>query len=84
MRAVVIARPGGPEVLEVREVPPPEPGQGQILVRVRASALNRADILQREGRYPAPAGDPQDIPGIEFAGDVEALGAGAREWRSGD
>jgi putative PIG3 family NAD(P)H quinone oxidoreductase len=84
MRAVVIARPGGPEVLEVREVPPPEPGQGQILVRVRASALNRADILQREGRYPAPAGDPQDIPGIEFAGDVEALGAGAREWRAGD
>jgi NADPH2:quinone reductase len=84
MKAVVIARPGGPEVLELREVPPPEPGHGQILVRVRASALNRADILQREGRYPAPPGDPRDVPGIEFAGEVAALGPGTREWRVGD
>jgi len=53
-------------------------------VRVRASALNRADLLQRRGNYPAPAGAPVDIPGIEFAGEVAALGPGAREWREGD
>ena len=84
MRAVVIARPGGPEVLELREVARPVPGSGEVLVRVRASALNRADLLQRAGRYPAPAGAPSDIPGLEFAGEVAALGPGAREWTEGD
>jgi putative PIG3 family NAD(P)H quinone oxidoreductase len=84
MKAVVITRPGGPEVLEVREVERPEPGTGELLVRVHATALNRADLLQREGRYPAPPGAPADIPGLEFAGDVAALGPGAREWREGD
>jgi putative PIG3 family NAD(P)H quinone oxidoreductase len=76
MRAVVITRPGGPEVLELQERPTPKPGNGQLLVRVRASALNRADLLQREGRYPAPPGAPADIPGLEFAGEVAALGDG--------
>jgi NADPH:quinone reductase len=84
MRAVVIARPGGPEVLEVREVERPTPGVGEVLVRVLGTALNRADLMQREGRYPAPAGAPTDIPGLEFAGEVAALGPGAREWREGD
>jgi NADPH:quinone reductase len=84
MRAIVIAHPGGPEVLELREVPRPEPGRGEVLVRVHATALNRADILQREGRYPAPAGSPADIPGLEFAGEVAACGAGASRWRAGD
>lgn len=84
MRAVVITRPGGPDVLEVREVPRPTPGHGQVLVRVRATALNRADILQREGRYPAPPDAPPDIPGLEFAGEVAALGPGVRNWREGD
>lgn len=84
MRAVVITRPGGPDVLQVREVPRPEPGHEQVLVRVRATALNRADILQREGRYPAPPGAPPDIPGLEFAGEVAALGPGVRDWREGD
>jgi NADPH:quinone reductase len=81
MRAVVITRPGGPEVLEVQERPTPKPARGQLLVRVRTSALNRADLLQREGRYPAPPGAPADIPGLEFAGEVAALGDGVgAEW----
>jgi NADPH2:quinone reductase len=84
MRAVVITKPGGPEVLEVRDVRRPNPGVGEVLVRVRATALNRADLMQREGRYPAPPGAPPDIPGLEFAGEVAALGPGAREWREGD
>ncbi len=84
MRAAVITRPGGPEVLEVLERPTPEPKAGEILVRVHASALNRADLLQRAGQYPAPPGAPQDIPGMEFAGEVAALGAGVTTWRLGD
>lgn len=83
MRAVVLTTAGGPEVLALREVPEPEPGPGEIRVRVRASALNRADLLQREGRYPAPAGAPRDVPGLEFAGEVSALGALATRWRIG-
>ena len=84
MKAAVITRPGGPEVLEIQDRPTPAPGHEQILVRVRASAINRADLLQRRGAYPAPPGAPPDIPGIEFAGEVAALGPGAREWREGD
>ncbi|HEV8446524.1 MAG TPA: NAD(P)H-quinone oxidoreductase [Gemmatimonadaceae bacterium] len=83
MRAVVITRPGGPEVLEVQERPTPKPGRGQVLVRVRTSALNRADLLQREGRYPAPPGAPADIPGLEFAGEVAALGDDGGAWTVG-
>ena len=84
MRAVVITKPGGPEVLAVETRPTPAPAQGEILVRVYASALNRADLLQREGLYPAPAGAPSDIPGLEFAGEVARLGAGVAGWRVGD
>lgn len=83
MRAVVITQPGGPEVLQVREVPTPEPQGAQIRVRVRAAGLNRADLAQVAGHYPAPAGDPQDIPGLEFAGEVDALGPLARRWQVG-
>ena len=84
MKAVVITKPGGPEVLEVQERPVPEPQHGQLLVRVHASALNRADLLQREGHYPAPPGSPPDIPGMEFAGEVAQLGDGVTRWRVGD
>jgi putative PIG3 family NAD(P)H quinone oxidoreductase len=84
MKAVIITRPGGPEVLEVQERPRPEPGVGQIRVRVRASALNRADILQREGNYPVPPGVPADISGMEYVGEVDALGAGTFLWRVGE
>jgi NADPH2:quinone reductase len=84
MRAAVITRPGGPEVLEIQERPAPAPANNQVLIRVRASALNRADLLQRQGQYPAPPGAPADIPGMEFVGEVAALGAGVTRWREGD
>jgi NADPH2:quinone reductase len=84
MRAAVILRPGGPEVLEVRDVPRPLPREGEVLVRVRASALNRADLLQRLGRYPAPPGAPANIPGLEIAGEVTDSGPGATRWQGGD
>ncbi|MDG3007329.1 NAD(P)H-quinone oxidoreductase [Paludisphaera mucosa] len=74
MKAVVIKGKGGPEVLEVVDVATPEARGEQVLVRVHAAALNRADLLQAKGMYPAPAGAPADIPGLEFAGVVEALG----------
>ncbi|MBW8768975.1 MAG: NAD(P)H-quinone oxidoreductase [Gemmatimonadetes bacterium] len=83
MKAIVITRPGGPEVLEPQERPAPEPGLGQIRVRVRASALNRADLHQRMGNYPAPPGSPADIPGLEYAGEVDAVGGGSTMWPMG-
>jgi len=84
MRAVVISRPGPPEVLEVRDVPLPHPGAGQLRVRVHATAVNRADLLQRTGRYPAPAGVPAEIPGLEYAGVVDDTGPGVTRWQTGD
>ena len=84
MKCVIITRPGGVEVLEVQERPKPEPGVEQIRVRVRASALNRADILQRQGNYPVPPGVPADISGMEYAGEVDALGPAATLWKTGD
>jgi len=83
MLAAVIVQPGGPEVLEIRPVPIPTLQSNEVRVRIHASALNRADILQRRGKYPAPAGVPADIPGMEFAGEVEATGSGAQLWKSG-
>ena len=83
MRAIVIRRPGGPEVLEVQDVETPEPVGEQVRVRVRASGVNRADLLQRAGGYPAPAGSPAHIPGLEFAGEVDALGPLVRTWKVG-
>lgn len=84
MRAAVITRAGGPEVLELRDVPRPLPRDGEVLVRIRASALNRADLLQRQGRYPAPPGAPANIPGLEIAGEVADLGPGTSRWKAGD
>jgi NADPH2:quinone reductase len=84
MRAVVIREPGGPEVLEVRRVPRPDPGPGDVLVRVATSGVNRADLLQTRGSYPAPEGFPQEIPGLEYAGVVEAVGSGVRHRAPGD
>jgi NADPH:quinone reductase len=80
MRAATI-RDG--EVL-VAEHPDPEPGAGEVLVRVHAAGLNGADIHQRAGHYPAPPGSPQDIPGLELAGEVVARGAGAERFAEGD
>ncbi|MCU0231493.1 MAG: NAD(P)H-quinone oxidoreductase [Acidobacteria bacterium] len=70
MKAIVITRPGPPETHELRDAPDPVPGPGEVLVRVRATAVNRADVLQRRGLYPAPPGSPSDIPGLEFSGEV--------------
>src|SRR3954447_1223668 len=80
MRAIVNTRPGGPDVLEMQDRATPEPGLGQVRVRVRASALNRADLHQRMGNYPAPPGSPADIPGLEYAGEVAAAGGGSPMW----
>jgi len=74
MRAIVITGTGGPEVLEIREVPAPDPRGDQVRIRVRACGLNRADLLQCRGVYPAPPGAPAEIPGLEYAGLVDALG----------
>lgn len=84
MKAVVITRFGGPEVLEIQDVPAPQPGPDEVLVRVRSSALNRADLLQRAGGYAPPPGAPANISGLEFAGEVAELGANAGRWRKGD
>ena len=84
MKAVVITRFGGPEVLEIKEVPAPQPGPDEVLVRVHGSALNRADLLQRQGGYAAPPGVSQNIPGLEFAGEVAELGTNAHRWNKGD
>src|SRR4051794_31935182 len=83
MRAVVCDGFGGPEVLRIAEVPRPEPGPGQILVRVRAAALNRADLLQRSGVYAPPAGESA-ILGVEIAGEVEASGDAVEGFARGE
>lgn len=81
MRALVIAEPGQ---VRVTDVPLPSVGANQLRVRVRATALNRADLLQTLGLYPAPEGVPADIPGLEYAGEVDAVGAGVTRFHIGD
>ncbi len=84
MRAVVIRSPGGPEVLELRDLPDPEPAFGHVRIRVHVAGVNRADLLQRAGFYPAPPGVPADIPGLEYAGVVEAIGPGVTRFSGGE
>ena len=83
MTAVATAQPGGPRVLKPERRDVPEPGEGEILIRVRAAGVNRPDVAQRKGVYPAPPG-ASDLPGLEAAGEVAALGPGAARWRIGD
>lgn len=83
MRAITIREPGGPDVLAWTEVRDPEPGPGEVLLRVAATAVNRADLLQRQGHYPPPEGTT-DVPGLECSGTVAALGPGVTGWRVGD
>ena len=83
MKAAIITRAGGPEVLEIQEAERPEPLGDLVRVRVRAAGVNRADLLQRAGGYPAPAGSPANIPGLEFAGEVDAIGPLVRAWKPG-
>lgn len=82
MRAVIFDSPGGPEVLKVGQIADPVPGTDQILVRIRATALNRADTLQRQGLYPPPPGE-SDVLGLELAGEVEAVGSAVRDVHVG-
>ncbi len=83
MRAVVIKEFGGPEQLSITDLPNPEPGPGEVLIAVRATALNRADLLQRRGLYPPPPG-ATDVLGLECAGVVEALGPGVTTRKLGE
>ncbi|MEV0805541.1 NAD(P)H-quinone oxidoreductase [Micromonospora sp. NPDC050200] len=82
MRAITIPEPGGPEALVWAEVPDPEPGPGEVVVDVRASAVNRADLLQRQGHYPPPPGAPA-YPGLECSGVISATGRDVTEWAVG-
>ena len=84
MRAVAITSFGGPDVLRVVERAAPEPGAREIRVRVAAAGVNRADLIQRRGHYPAPAGVVADVPGLEFAGTIESVGSRVARWRAGD
>ena len=83
MRAVVISRPGGPEVLTWQEVPDAVPGPGEVLVAVAATAVNRADLLQRVGHYDPPPGS-SPYPGLECSGRITGLGEGVEGWSVGD
>ena len=84
MRAVVIRSPGGPEVLELRDLPDPEPPFGHVRIRVKLAGVNRADLLQRAGFYPAPPGVPADIPGLEYVGTIDAVGPGVTRFSGGE
>ena len=83
MHAIAISRFGGPEVLQVVDLDRPNPGPGEVLIRVRAAGVNRPDIVQREGRYPPPPGTPE-TPGLEVAGSINMVGAGVEGWDVGD
>jgi NADPH2:quinone reductase len=83
MMAIEISRPGGPEVLVPVDRPRPSIGADEVLIKVAAAGVNRPDVMQRQGRYTAPPG-ASDIPGLEVAGEIEAVGASVRQWRVGD
>jgi len=83
MKAVEIASPGGPEQLRIAVRPVPKPGAQEVLIRVAAAGVNRPDVMQRQGRYPPPAG-ASDIPGMEAAGEIVSLGAGVTGLAVGD
>lgn len=84
MKAVVITHPGRPEVLKMEERPKPSFAPNEVLVKVTAAGINRPDVFQRKGNYPAPEGAPPDIPGLEIAGIVAEAGANVTRWKIGD
>jgi putative PIG3 family NAD(P)H quinone oxidoreductase len=84
MKAVCFAGSGGPEVVHIKDLPDPHPSRGEVLVRVKASGMNRADLQQRAGLYPPPPGIRPDVPGLEFAGVVAGVGEGVTAWGQGD
>ncbi|MBJ7456813.1 MAG: alcohol dehydrogenase catalytic domain-containing protein, partial [Thermoleophilia bacterium] len=83
MRAILASGPGGPDVLALGEAPDPRPAEGEVVLAVAATAVNRADLMQREGRYPPPPG-ASGILGLEAAGTVLEVGTGVRGWAPGD
>jgi NADPH2:quinone reductase len=83
MTAIGIKAPGGPEALVPEERPVPTPGEGELLIRVRAAGVNRPDVMQRKGLYPPPPG-ASEIPGLEIAGEIAALGPAIKRWKEGD
>jgi len=83
VRAIVATGPGGPEVLQLQKIETPSPGRGELLIKVIAAGVNRADLLQRQGHYPPPAG-ASEIIGLEVSGEIAALGSGAAGWQVGD
>ncbi len=83
-QAIVITHPGGPDVLHLQNVTVRDPGRSELCVRVRAAGVNRADLLQRRGLYPAPPGWPADVPGLEYAGIIESVGEDVGGWKPGD
>src|SRR5579859_4479875 len=84
MKAIIITRPGDPGVLQVQERADPRPTGDEVLIQVRAAGLNRADLIQREGKYAAPPGVPADIPGLEVSGVVRSCGPAVTSWKPGD
>lgn len=83
MRAVIVEQPGGPEQLSIGEVSAPEPEEGELLIQVEAAAVNRADVFQRQGKYPPPEG-ASEILGLDVAGRVEAVGEDVERFQEGD
>lgn len=83
MKAIVIDGAGGPEVLKLKEVDDPVAGAGEVVIKIVAAALNRADVMQRQGSYPPPPGASL-IPGLECSGTIESVGHGVTHWKVGD
>src|SRR5260370_16516910 len=83
MTAIAVRERGGPDVLVAQTRPTPDPGPGEVLVKVAAAGVNRPDVMQRQGLYPPPPG-ASEIPGLEIAGEVVALGKGATRFKPGD
>jgi NADPH:quinone reductase len=84
MKAVIITTPGKPEVLQVQDRPTPSLNSGDVLIKVYGAGINRPDVAQRKGHYPAPPSAPQDIPGLEVAGEIIELGKGVTKFKIGD
>ena len=84
MKAVVITKPGGPDVLSLQTRPQPQPRGDEVLIKVFAAGINRPDVFQRKGNYPPPSGASPDIPGLEVAGVIEAIGNHVTNWKIGD
>jgi NADPH2:quinone reductase len=84
MKAIIIQRAGGPEVLQVQDVPRPTPAAGQVLVRVNAAGVNRPDVLMRQGKYAGSGDVAGTVPGLEIAGTIEACGPNTPRWQPGD